>query len=80
MGIEVRAGLHTGEIEVRGDDVAGMAVHIGARVSALAKSGEVLVSGAVPPLVAGSNLEFQYRGEYELKGVPGFWKVFAVEA
>jgi class 3 adenylate cyclase/alpha-beta hydrolase superfamily lysophospholipase len=78
MGIEVRAGLHTGEIEIRGEDVAGMAVHIGARVSALAKAGEVLVSGAVPPLVAGSNLEFLYRGEHELKGVPGFWKVFAV--
>lgn len=78
LGIEVRAGLHTGEVEVRGDDVAGMAVHIGARVAALAGPGEVLVSGAVPPLVAGSNLEFEYRGEHQLKGVPGFWKVFAV--
>ena len=78
LGIDVRAGLHTGEIEVRGDDVAGMAVHIGARVSALAKAGEILVSGAIPPLVAGSSLKFEYRGEHELKGVPGFWKVFAV--
>jgi class 3 adenylate cyclase len=78
LGLEVRAGLHTGEIEVRGDDVAGMAVHIGARVAALAAAGEVLVSGAIPPLVAGSTLEFDYRGEHQLKGVPGFWKVFAV--
>jgi class 3 adenylate cyclase len=78
LGMDVRAGLHTGEVEVREDDVAGMAVHIGARVSALAQPGEVLVSGAVPPLVAGSNLEFEYRGEHQLKGVPGFWKVFAV--
>jgi class 3 adenylate cyclase len=80
LGIEVRAGLHAGEVEVRGDDVAGMAVHIGARVAALAGPGEVLVSGAVPPLVAGSNLAFDYRGEHQLKGVPGFWKVFAVGA
>jgi class 3 adenylate cyclase len=78
LGIEVRAGLHTGEVEIRGDDVAGMAVHIGARVAALAERGEVLVSGAVPPLVAGSSLLFDYRGEHQLKGVPGFWKVFAV--
>ena len=78
--IEVRAGIHTGEIEVRGDDVAGMAVHIGARVSALAGPGEVLVSGAVPPLVAGSGIEFVDRGERELKGVPGTWKLLAVEA
>jgi class 3 adenylate cyclase len=76
--IDVRAGLHIGEIEVRGDDVAGMAVHIGARVSALAGSGEVLVSGAVPPLLAGSAFEFEDRGEYDLKGVPGMWRLFAV--
>ncbi|HLX88767.1 MAG TPA: adenylate/guanylate cyclase domain-containing protein [Acidimicrobiales bacterium] len=80
MGIEVRAGLHTGEIELRGDDVAGMAVHIGARVAASAGPGEVLVSGAVPPLVAGSGLEFEDRGERELKGVPGSWKLFAVRS
>ncbi len=78
LGIEVRSGLHTGEIELREDDIAGMAVHIGARVSALAGSGEVLVSGAVPPLVAGSGIEFEDRGEQELKGVPGNWKLFAV--
>ena len=78
LDLEVRAGLHTGEIEIRGDDVAGMAVHIGARVSALAEPGEVLVSGAIPPLVAGSGLDFEYRGEHQLKGVPGYWKAFAI--
>ena len=79
LGIDVRAGLHTGEIEMRDDDVAGMAVHIGARVSALAGAGEVLVSSAVPPLLAGSGIEFVDRGEHELKGVPGTWRVFAVQ-
>lgn len=77
--IEVRAGIHTGEIEVRGDDVAGMAVHIGARVSALAGPGEVLVSGPVLQLVAGSGIEFVDRGEYDLKGVPGSWRLYAVQ-
>jgi class 3 adenylate cyclase len=79
LDIEVRAGVHTGEIELRGADVAGMAVHIGARVAALATAGEVLVSGTVPPLVAGSGLVFEDRGEHELKGVPGSWRLFAVE-
>jgi class 3 adenylate cyclase len=79
LGIDVRIGLHTGEIELRGDDAAGMAVHIGARVSALANPGEVLVSGAVPPLVAGSSIEFDDRGEHGLKGVPGTWRLFAVQ-
>ena len=79
LGVEVRAGLHTGEIELRGDDVAGMAVHIGARVSALAGPGEVLVSGAVPPLVMGSGIEFEMLGDHQLKGVPGTWTVFAVD-
>ena len=79
LGIEVRAGVHTGEIELRGDDIAGMAVHIGARVSALAGPGEILVSSAVPPLVAGSNIEFVDRGEHELKGVPGKWHLFAAD-
>jgi class 3 adenylate cyclase/pimeloyl-ACP methyl ester carboxylesterase len=78
LGIEVRSGLHTGEIELRGDDIAGMAVHIGARVSASASTGEVLVSGSVPPLVAGSGIEFEDRGEHELKGVPGKWRLLAV--
>jgi class 3 adenylate cyclase len=78
LDIEVRAGLHTGEIELRGDDVAGVAVHIGARVAAIAGPGEVLVSGAVPPLVAGSGIEFEDRGEHQLKGVPGRWRLYAV--
>jgi class 3 adenylate cyclase len=79
LGIEVRAGLHTGEIELRGEDVAGVAVHIGARVAAIAGPGEVLVSGAIPPLVAGSGIAFADRGERELKGVPGTWRLYAVE-
>jgi class 3 adenylate cyclase len=79
LGIEVRAGLHTGEVEVRGNDIAGMAVHIGARVAAIAEAGEVLVSGAVPPLVTGSGIQFAERGEHELKGVPERWHLFAVE-
>jgi class 3 adenylate cyclase len=79
LGIEVRAGLHTGEVELRGDDVAGVAVHIGARVATIAGPGEVLVSGAVPPLVAGSGIAFEDRGERELKGVPGTWRLYAVE-
>ena len=78
LDIEVRVGLHTGEIEVRGDDVAGMAVHIGARVAALAAPSEVLVSGGMPSLVAGSNIAFDDRGEHELKGVPGTWRLYAV--
>jgi class 3 adenylate cyclase len=77
LGVDVRAGLHTGEIELRGVDVAGMAVHIGARVSALAAAGEVLVSSTVKDLVAGSGIEFDDRGEHELKGVPGTWRLFA---
>jgi class 3 adenylate cyclase len=78
LGIEIRAGLHTGEIEVRGDDVAGMAVHIGARVSAVAGASEVLVSSTVKDLVAGSRIEFEDRGDHELKGVPGSWRLFVV--
>ena len=76
LGIEIRAGLHTGECEIVGDDVAGMAVNIGARVSALAGAGEVLVSGTVKDLVVGSGLEFADRGEHELKGVPGAWRLY----
>ena len=76
--IDVRAGIHTGEIEVRGSDISGLAVHICARVSALAGPGQVLVSGAVPPLLAGSRIEFSEHGEHELKGVPGTWKLFLV--
>jgi len=76
--IEVRAGVHTGEIEVRGKDVAGMAVHIGARVSAQAGPGEILVSSTVKDSVVGSSREFSDQGEHELKGVPGTWRLFAV--
>lgn len=70
LGIQVRAGLHTGECEVRGDDIGGIGVHIGARVSALAGPNDVLVSSTLRDLVIGSGLEFEERGSYELKGVP----------
>jgi class 3 adenylate cyclase len=78
LGIEVRAGLHTGECEIRGDDIGGIGVHIGARVSALAGANDVLVSSTLRDLVIGSGLEFEERGAYELKGVPGEWRLFAV--
>jgi class 3 adenylate cyclase len=78
LGIKVRAGLHTGECEVRGNDIGGIGVHIGARVSALAGANEVLVSSTLRDLVIGSGLEFEERGSYELKGVPGEWHLFAV--
>jgi class 3 adenylate cyclase len=78
LGIEVRAGLHTGECEVRGDDIGGIGVHIGARVSALAGPNEVLVSSTLRDLVIGSGLEFEDRGAHELKGVPGQWQISAV--
>jgi class 3 adenylate cyclase/pimeloyl-ACP methyl ester carboxylesterase len=77
LGIEVRVGIHTGECEKRGDDIGGIATHIGARVSALARAGEVLVSRTVVDLVAGSGLRFVDRGSHELKGVPGDWQLFA---
>ena len=78
LGIEVRAGLHTGECEVRGEDIGGIAVHIGARVSALAGPNDVLVSSTLRDLVIGSGIEFDDRGTHELKGVPGDWHLFAV--
>lgn len=78
LGVEVRAGLHTGECELRGEDLAGIAVHTGARVAALAGPGEVLVTSTVRDLVAGSGIEFADRGRHELKGVPGEWQVLAV--
>jgi class 3 adenylate cyclase len=78
LGIQVRAGLHTGECEVRGDDIGGIGVHIGARVSALAGPNEVLVSSTLRDLVIGSGLEFEECGSHELKGVPGEWRLFAV--
>jgi class 3 adenylate cyclase/pimeloyl-ACP methyl ester carboxylesterase len=79
LGIEVRAGLHTGEIELRGADIGGIAVHIGQRVSALAGPSEVLASSTVKDLVAGSGIRFTDRGPHVLKGVPDEWRVFAVE-
>ena len=78
LGIEVRAGLHTGECEIIGDKLGGIAVHTGARIAALARAGEVLVSSTVKDLVAGSNLAFDDRGPQSLKGVPGRWQLFAV--
>jgi class 3 adenylate cyclase len=78
LGLEIRAGLHTGEIERRGDDLAGVAVHIGARVGALAGPSEVLVSSTVKDLVAGSGLMFEDAGEHELKGVPDRWRLYRV--
>jgi class 3 adenylate cyclase/pimeloyl-ACP methyl ester carboxylesterase len=80
LGLQVRCGLHTGEVEVRGDDVGGIAVHIGARVMELAQPGEILVSSAIPPLIAGSGVAFEERGSHSLKGVDGEWPVFAVSS
>jgi class 3 adenylate cyclase len=80
FGLEVRSGLHTGEVEVIGNDVGGIAVHIGARVGAAAGPGDVLVSGTVKDLVVGSGIQFVDRGERELKGVPGTWRLWAVAA
>ena len=78
LGIEIRAGVHTGEVEMAGEGVRGIAVHIGARISALASAGEVLVSSTVRDLVAGSGLRFEDRGFHELKGVPDPWRVLAL--
>jgi class 3 adenylate cyclase len=80
LDIQVRTGLHTGEIEMRGDDVAGVAVHLAQRVSALASPGEVLVSRTVTDLVAGSGIQFADRGEHNLKGIPGMWHLYSVDA
>jgi class 3 adenylate cyclase len=77
LGLEIRAGLHTGEIEMMGDDVGGIAVHIGARVAAEARPGEILVSSTVKDLVAGSGLAFEERGTFTLKGIPDQWRLFA---
>jgi class 3 adenylate cyclase len=79
LGLEVRAGVHTGEVEMRDADISGIAVHLAARVAAAAGAGEVLVSRTVVDLVAGSGLTFTDRGEHALKGVPGEWRLFAVE-
>jgi class 3 adenylate cyclase len=80
LGIEVRAGIHTGEVELIGDDVGGMAVNIGARIGAIADPGEVLVSSTVRELVVGSGLEFVDRGAQTLKGAPGEWRLFAIDS
>ena len=78
VGLDVRAGLHTGEVELAGDNVRGIAVHTGARVAARAGAGEVLVSQTVKDLVAGSGIEFEERGAHALKGIPGEWRLYAV--
>jgi class 3 adenylate cyclase len=77
VGLEIRAGAHTGEVETRGDDIGGLAVHIAARIAALAGPGEILTSGTVRDLVAGSGISFESRGLHALKGVPGQWELFA---
>jgi class 3 adenylate cyclase len=79
LGLEIRAGLHTGEIEQRQDDVAGIAVHLAQRVQSLALPGEILVSRTVVDLVVGSGLQFADQGEHELKGLPGTWQLYRVE-
>jgi class 3 adenylate cyclase len=78
MGLQQRAGIHTGEVEVRGDDIGGIAVHIAARISALAGPGEILTSRTLKDLTAGSGLVFEDRGTHALKGVPDEWQIFAV--
>jgi class 3 adenylate cyclase len=80
LGLEVRAGIHTGECERVGDKLAGLAVKVGARVAGSAAPGEVLVSQTVKDLVAGSEIEFEDRGAHELKGVPGEWRLYAVDS
>lgn len=80
IGLDARAGVHTGEIEQTHDGVRGIAVHIAARISAAARAGEVLVSGTVKDIVAGSGIAFEERGEHELKGVPGTWRLFSASA
>ncbi len=77
LGVEIRAGLHTGECEIIGDKMAGLAVHIGARVAAIANPGDILVSSTVKDLVAGSGIKFQDRGQHSLKGIPGEWHLYA---
>jgi class 3 adenylate cyclase len=79
LGLEIRAGLHTGECEVIGDKLGGIAVNIGARIAARAQPGEILVSNTVKDLVAGSGINFADRGTAELKGVPGAWQLYAVK-
>ena len=80
LGLEVRAGLHTGEVELMGDNIGGIAVHIAARISAEAAASEVVVSSTTKDLVAGSDITFAARGSKQLKGVPGEWALFAATA
>jgi class 3 adenylate cyclase len=80
LGIDVRAGVHTGECELAGDDVRGIAINLGARVGALAQAGEILVSSTVKDLVAGSGIEFEDRGVHRLKGLPDEWRLYAARA
>jgi class 3 adenylate cyclase len=77
LGVDIRAGIHTGEIERRGDDIGGLAVHLAARVCSAAGAGEVLVSRTVTDLVVGSGHDFTDRGEHDLKGIPGRWCLYA---
>jgi class 3 adenylate cyclase len=79
-GVEVRIGLHAGEVELRGDDVGGIAVHLSARVTAIASPGEVVVSSTVRDLVAGSGIGFVDRGEHDLKGMPDRWHLYSITA
>ena len=78
LGLVIRCGIHTGECVIQGNDVTGIAVHIGARVAARAKPGEILISGTVKDLIAGSRVECLDRGAHVLKGVAGRWRLFAV--
>jgi class 3 adenylate cyclase len=80
FGLDVRAGLHTGEVEMRDQDVTGLAVNIAQRVSSSAAASEILVSRTVVDLVAGSGIEFDARGERQLRGVPGVWQLYSVRA
>ena len=79
FGLVIRSGLHTGEVELRGDDVGGVAVHVAARVESLATPGEVLVSQMVKDLTIGSGIDYRDRGEHELKGMPGNWRVYGAQ-
>ena len=80
LGLEVRAGLHTGEVELMGDNIGGIAVHLASRVQSEADTGEVMVSSTTKDLVAGAGLKFEPRGNRTLKGVPGEWALFAATA
>ncbi|HZN15162.1 MAG TPA: adenylate/guanylate cyclase domain-containing protein, partial [Acidimicrobiales bacterium] len=79
LGLSMRAGVHTGEIERRGDDVGGLAVHVAARVQALAGAGEIVVSAVIPALTSGSGFTFDDLGDHQLKGVPGDWRLYRAD-